>query len=454
MGRILIKNAKAIVTLDKQDRVLKNQNILVGNGRISYLGEEATEADEIIDGTSMFVYPGLINTHHHLYQTFTRNLPQVQHMELFDWLTSLYQIWRGINSEMIYYSSLIGMGELMKYGCTTCFDHHYVFPRAGAEDFIDTQFDAAERLGIRFHASRGSMSRGVSEGGLPPDSLVQSVDTILMDSERLINKFHDPSELSMRRIVLSPCSPFSVTSELMTESVKLARKKGVRLHTHLGETLDEENYCLENFGMRPLKYMESLEWLGSDVWFAHGIHFNEEEIKRLADTGTGIAHCPASNMKLSSGVAKITEMLAAGVKVGLAVDGSASNDGSNLLSEMRAAYLLQRLVKSSKAPDGYRILKMAASGGASILGREDIGSIEINKAADLFMIDASRLELAGALGDPKALLATVGFNHPVDYTMINGKMVVKNGNIVNFDEEKVAAKANELVNKLINNSSR
>lgn len=451
MGSILIKNAKAIITLDKDDNLLNGKNIFIKDNEIKYIGEEIFEAEEVIDGSSMFVYPGLINTHHHLYQTFTRNLPKVQRMELFDWLTALYEIWKGLNPEIIYYSSLTGMGELLKYGCTTCFDHHYVFHKSSSEDFIDTQFEAADVIGMRFHASRGSMSRGKSEGGLPPDELVQSVEDILYDSERLVNKFHDNSRFSMKQVALAPCSPFSVTSRLMEESAKLARRLGVRLHTHLAETKDEENYCLEKFNMRPLEYMESLGWLGKDVWFAHGIHFTDDEVKILARYGTGVAHCPVSNMKLASGVAKLPLMLESGVPVGLAVDGSASNDCSNMLAEIRAAYLLHRLTYSSKAPDGYEILKVATLGSAGILGRNDIGSIETGKAADLFMIDTNRLELAGTLLDPKCMLATVGYNRPVDYTIVNGKIVVKQGKLCFIDEEKTAAKANELVERLVQN---
>ncbi len=466
MTSILIKNASAIITLDGNDTVLTNQNIFIKDNYISYIGpddsvaervidgspvfgKEDRIAERVIDGTGMFVYPGLVNTHHHLYQTFTRNLPQVQNLELFDWLISLYEIWRGINAEIVYYSSMVGMGELLKYGCTTCFDHHYVFPKENFADFIDQQFLAAEKLGMRFHASRGSMSRGKSDGGLPPDELVQSVEDILDDSRRLIEKYHDASPYSMRQMVLAPCSPFSVTSELMKKTAELAREKQVRLHTHLAETKDEEEYCLEKFKMRPLEYMESLGWLGKDVWFAHGIHFNEQELEKLADTQTGVAHCPVSNQKLSSGIAKIPQMLAMDVPVGLAVDGSASNDGSNLLAELRAAFLLHRLQSSQKAPSGYEVLKMATLGGAKILGRADIGSLEVGKAADLFMIDSQRLEYVGAQFDPKALLATVGINRPVDYTIVNGKVVVEDGKLCNIDEKEIVKKANRIVQQFI-----
>lgn len=449
MESILIKNAKAIVTLDQEDRVLERQNIFVKDNYFEYIGKESFTADHVIDAGEMFVYPGLINTHHHLYQTFTRNLPQVQNLELFDWLTTLYEIWRGLTPEMIYYSSLIGMGELLKYGCTTCFDHHYVFPNKNSGELIDQQFLAAEQLGIRFHASRGSMSRGKREGGLPPDDLVQTVDEILADSLRLIEKYHDESPYSMSQIILAPCSPFSVTEDLMVKTAELARTKNVRLHTHLAETKDEEQYCLENFHKRPLDYMESLGWLGEDVWFAHGIHFNDEELKRLAATKTGVAHCPVSNQKLASGTAKIPRMLELGVPVGLAVDGSASNDGSNLLAELRASFLIHRLTSSAQAPTGYDLLKVATKGGATLLGRPDLGSIEVGKAADLFMIDTDRLEYVGTCFDPKSLLATVGVFRPVAYTIVNGQIVVKNGELCKVAESEIIKKAQHLVNKLI-----
>lgn len=447
---LFIKNIKNLVTCDDSDNVYKDTNMYIENGVIKYIGDKIFDADEIIDAKDMNVYPGLINTHHHLYQTFTRNLPQVQNMELFDWLTTLYEIWKNIDGEIINYSSIVGMGELMKNGCTTCFDHHYVFPNNTTGDLIDIQFEAAKELGIRMHASRGSMSLSKKDGGLPPDSIVQTTDEILKDSERLIKKYHDYSFNSMRQIALAPCSPFSVTEELMKESAILARKYNVRLHTHLAETKDEESFTLEKFNMRPLEYMESLGWIGNDVWFAHGIHFNKEELKLLAKTQTGIAHCPISNMKLSSGIAKIPEMLELGIPVGLAVDGSASNDGSNLLEELRVAYLLHRLNSSRKAPTGYDILKIATNGSAKILGRDDIGMLKVGKCADLFMIDTNRLELVGAQFDPKSVLGTIGLKSPVDYTIVNGKIVVKNGKLVNIDEEKITKDANQSVEKLLN----
>lgn len=448
MSSLLIRNAKIIVTGDQADRVLRDTSILIVGNSITAIGSGDWQADAVIDGSQMIVYPGLVNTHHHLYQTFTRNLPQVQQMELFSWLKTLYEVWRGLTEEMIYYSSLTGMAELLKYGCTTCFDHHYVFPRNQSGQLIDRQFAAAKELGIRFHASRGSMSRGTSAGGLPPDDLVQTVDEILADSERLIGAYHESERYSMRQVVLAPCSPFSVTPDLMRETASLARRSRVRLHTHLAETIDEEEYCLSTTGKRPLAFMESLGWTGSDVWFAHGIHFNDDELQLLADTGTGVAHCPVSNQKLSSGTAKVPRMLKLGVPLGLAVDGSASNDCSNLLAELRSSYLLHRLQSSAVAPSGYELLKVATSGGAQLLGRQDIGSLEVGKAADLFMINTNRIEFVGTQFDPASLLCTVGVNRPVDYTIVNGRIVVKNGKLTTIDEEETAAKANKMVEQL------
>lgn len=441
---LLVKNIKYLVTCDAQDHVYSHVNMYMEDGKVAYIGSENRTAKTTIDGTYLVVYPGLINTHHHLYQTFSRNLPEVQRMELFPWLRYLYEIWKNIDETIIYYSTLIGAGELMKNGCTTCFDHHYVFPQAG-EGLIERQFEAADRLGIRFCASRGSMDLSKKDGGLPPDSVVQTTSEIIKDSQRLIEKYNDSSEGSMHQIVLAPCSPFSVSEDLLIESQRLARALGVRLHTHLAETQAEEHYMLEKVGMRPLRYMEKLNWLGNDVWFAHGIHFNDEELELLQSTKTGVAHCPISNMKLSSGVARIPEMLRMGIPVGLAVDGSASNDGSNLLEEMRAAYLLHRLQASSETPDGYEVLKIATKGGAELLGREDIGSLEIGKQADCFMIDMRKLELVGVMEDPKSMLATVGYKQPVDYTIVAGKITVREGKLADLDEEKLVEQANQIV---------
>ena len=450
MSTLLLKNIDAAVTCDGEDRLLEGADILCADGFIRAMGPGLeAQADEVLDCTGMLCYPGLVNTHHHLYQCFSRNLPQVQNLELFDWLRALYEIWKNLNEESVRFSSLTAMGEMMKHGCTTCFDHHYVFP-AGAGDLTGVQFAAAAELGMRMVCSRGSMDLSRKDGGLPPDSVVQTIDEIMADSVRVIEAYHDPSPGSMRQVVLAPCSPFSVTADLLRESGKLARQYGVRLHTHLCETKDEERYTLERVGMRPLAYMETLGWLGSDVWYAHGIHFNDAELRLLADTGTGVAHCPASNMKLSSGVCRVPEMLELGVPLGLALDGSASNDGNSLLEELRTAYLLHRLTSSSRAPSGYQLLKMATAGGARLLGRTDIGSLEVGKCADLFLIDSRRLELVGAALDPKNVLATVGVRGAVDYTVVHGRVTVRHGRLAAMDEEKLALEANRACRAYLN----
>ena len=441
MCSLLVKNLQSIITCDAEDRVLSGVDLYCEDGFIRALGPNLPQkADTVLDGSHLWCYPGLVNTHHHLYQVFSRNLPQVQNMELFDWLTTLYEIWKGLDETVIRLSSLTGMGELMKHGCTTCFDHHYVFP-AHAGDLIGAQLAAAEELGIRMFASRGSMDLSKKDGGLPPDSVVQTVDEIMRDSARIIEAYHDPRPGSMRQIALAPCSPFSVSAELLRQSALLARQYGVRLHTHLCETKDEEAYMLTHHGVRPLEFMASLGWTGPDVWYAHGIHFNDEELRELARTGTGVAHCPISNMKLSSGVARIPEMLALGVPVGLAVDGSASNDGSSLLEELRVCYLLHRLHSSKAAPSGYQVLKMATRGSARLLGREDIGSLEVGKCADFFLVDSRRLELVGGEYSPADVLATVGLRGPVDYTVVAGKITVKDGHLVTIDEVSTGEQA-------------
>ena len=449
MPTLLIKNARYIVSCDDKDTLYERTNLYIKDGVIASIGRDYHTADQIIDASSMVVYPGLINTHHHLYQIFSRNLPEVQKMELFPWLVTLYEVWKGLDEEVVAYSTLTGLGELLKTGCTTCFDHHYVFPR-GAGDLLAAQFRAAAQVGMRFVASRGSMDLSQKDGGLPPDSVVQTIDEIMADSERLVRVWHDPSPFSMRQVALAPCSPFSVSGDLLRESAKLARTLGVRLHTHVAETRDEEQFTLEKFGLRPVAYMQSLGWTGPDVWYAHGIHFNDDELRILAETGTGVAHCPVSNMKLSSGVAKIPQMLKLGVPVGLAVDGSASNDGSNLLEEMRVAYLLHRLSWSQEAPSGYDILRMATRGSARLLGREELGQIAVGMAADFFLVDTERIELVGAQFDPKSMLCTVGLKGSVDCTVVNGRVVVRDGRLACVDEGRAVEKANQAVNKYIN----
>ncbi len=445
MSSLLVKNVKHLVACDLNDQIYREVNVLAEDGVITRISKETMTADDVIDASHMVMYPGLINTHHHLYQTFSRNLPEVQNLELFPWLKALYEIWKNLDEQVMYYSAFTGLGELLKTGCTTCLDHHYVFPKGHTKGLLEAQFAAADDLGIRFYATRGSMDLSVKDGGLPPDSVVQTVDDILKDCEEAVEKFHDPSRYAMHQVALAPCSPFSVSRELLEESAKLARSLHVRLHTHLAETRDEESYTLQRFGMRPLEYMERLGWTGPDVWYAHGIHFTEEELLHLARTQTGVAHCPISNMKLSSGIARVPEMLRLDIPVGLAVDGSSSNDGSNLLEEMRVAYLLHRLNSSEKAPSGYDILKMATNGSARILGRPELGCLAPGMAADFFLLDLNRLELTGAAFDVASMLSTVGVKGSVDYTVVNGKIVVKEGHLVNVDEAILTEKANEAV---------
>lgn len=447
--KTLLQNARCIVTCDDNDTILRGADVLMQDGVIAAIGKLGTvQADEVIDASRLILYPGLINTHHHLYQYFTRNLRHVQNLELFDWLTALYDIWAHLNEDTVRLSSLSGMGELMKYGCTTCFDHHYVFPN-GAGDLLAAQFSAAEDLGIRMVSSRGSMSLSRKDGGLPPDSVVQTTDEILRDSRDAIERYHDASDFSMRQVVLAPCSPFSVTADLMKESAKLARSYGVRLHTHLCETKDEERFTQSTRGMRPLAYMESVDFVGSDVFYAHGIYFNDEELQFLAKTGTGVAHCPCSNMKLSSGVARIPDMLRLDVPVGLAVDGSASNDASNLMEEMRAAYLMHRLQYGAQAPSGYDLLKMATRGSARLLGRKKLGQIATGCAADLFAIRYDRMEMAGVERDEANLFGTVGYHLPADAVWVGGKLTVKDGALTRIDEDRTAAQSRAEIDRLL-----
>ncbi|MDI3257008.1 MAG: amidohydrolase family protein [Kyrpidia sp.] len=349
-GNLWIRHPLAIVTGRPEDPVRMGVELVIENGVITYLGPRDGEFEksllprrekfDVLDADGCVVYPGLVNTHHHMYQAITRNHPRVERLGLFDWLKRLFPVWASVTEEITYYASLLVMAELVKSGCTATMDHHYVFPK-GQLGCLDRQFEAAQRIGIRFHGSRGSMSVGQSRGGLPQDSLVEDPDTVLSESERLIREYHDPSPFSMRQIVLSPCAPTSVDAALFRETADLARRYGVRLHTHLAETPDEVEYSRERFGRTPVEYMDELGWLGPDVWFAHAIHLDEADIRRLAAAGAGVAHCASSNMKLHSGICNVRCMYETGVPVGIGVDGSASNDSSNLLAEVRTAYLLQ-----------------------------------------------------------------------------------------------------------------
>ena len=448
---ILIKNALLLATMDDGGREIKGGDVYIEGPEIKRVGKNIkVKADTVIDAKGCVVLPGFVNTHHHLYQTLTRNLPAVQDAKLFDWLIYLYEIWRKLNPEWVYYSAQVGLGELLLTGCTTSSDHLYVFPRKNSAFFIDTEIEAAKELGIRFLATRGSMSRGRGKGGLPPDDVVQSEDFIMKDCERLVRKFHDERKFAMTRVALAPCSPFSVTTELLKLTAVMAKKWGVRMHTHLAETIDEEAFCKKLFKMRPLEYMESVGWVSEgNAWFAHCVYINEKEAGKMAKTRTGVAHCPCSNLRLGSGIAPIRMFLDKKVPVGLAVDGSASNDASDMLGEIRQCMLVHRVksgVASMPARDAFKI---ATRGGAEVLGRDDIGSIEPGKAADIAIFDVSGLDFAGSGSDPLASLLFCGASHRTKYTIVNGKVVVKNGRLVNVDEFKLAEKANKLANKLL-----
>jgi cytosine/adenosine deaminase-related metal-dependent hydrolase len=460
MPTLLIKNIEMLVTMDDQRRELSHTNLYIKDGFIQTIGALTNmpeKADQELDLSGHIVFPGFVNTHHHFYQTLTRAVPKAQNVNLFNWLVTLYPIWARLTPEDIRISTQTALAELALSGCTTASDHLYLFPNGSK---LDDEILAAGEVGLRLHASRGSMSLGQSAGGLPPDSVVDSEEHILRDSQRLIETYHDPNPGSMVQIVLAPCSPFSVTGELMRQSAALAREYGVHLHTHLAETKDEEDFCIKKFGHRPVAYMQEVNWIGNDVWFAHSVHVDDAEIQLYADTGCGVAHCPGSNMRLASGIAPILNMLGKGVKVGLGVDGSASNDSSHLLGEARLAMLLARLDaglagasrSGEDAPPlmtARQALEIATRGGAAVLGREDIGSLTVGKCADLFAINLNRLDYAGALHDPVAA-ALFCAPQTVDYNIVAGKIVVNQGQMTTLDIPNLVNQHNQAAERLLN----
>ena len=467
MPTLLIKNAAILVTMDDHRREIPDGGLFIRDGFIEQVGPTASlpqTADEVLDLRGHILLPGLVNTHHHFYQTLTRVVPAAQDANLFNWLETLYPIWARMTPEDIYISTQTALAELALSGCTTASDHLYLFPNGSK---LDDEIAAAKEIGLRIHASRGSMSLGESRGGLPPDSVVDSEDAILKDSQRLIQQYHDSKPGACVQIVLAPCSPFSVTGDLMRESAKLAREYGVHLHTHLAETEDEEQFCQQMFGCRPVAYMQEVDWIGNDVWFAHAVWVDNDEVKLFAKYGCGVAHCPTSNMRLASGIAPVREYMAAGVKVGLGVDGSASNDGSHMLAEVRQAMLLARVragiegaslsasnPSEEKGSGGGGIMTarealwLGTRGGAAVLGRTDIGSLEHGKCADFFAINLNRLDYAGALHDP---VAAVVFCQPmrVDYTVVGGKFVVKDGNLVYLEIGRLVERHNKAAERLL-----
>lgn len=457
MSTLLVRNADVLVTMDASRRELRGAGLYAVDGFIREVGptsELPATADVVLDLTGHIVLPGLVNTHHHLNQTLTRAFPAGQNAGLFDWLTAHYPAWTRIDAEASRTSTLVGLAELALSGCTTVFDHTYLYQNGNS---VDVQIEAAREIGVRFHASRGSMSVGRSTGGLPPDEAVEDEAFILEDSERVIDRYHDPRPGAMTRIVLAPCAPFSVSADLLRESAALARARGVRLHTHLAETLDEERYTLEHFGVRPVEWMDGLGWVASDVWFAHAVHVSDAEIARFARAGCGVAHCPSSNMRLASGIAPVKKYMAAGVAVGLAVDGSASNDASNMLLEARQAMLLARLELGLRQESEVRpgdwmtareALELATLGGARVLGRDDVGSLEAGKCADFFSLDLGAVDYAGALHDPVA--ATV-FCAPTRarVTVVHGRVVVEEGQVATVDMGPVVERHNRLAAALV-----
>ena len=449
MKTTLIRGADTLILMDDAGTIISDGAVFIRDNEIAWVGatadvtEEQLNAGTIIDATDKLILPGLINTHHHLYQTLTRAL--APNDGLFNWLKTLYPIWARMDGEAVYTSALTGMAELILSGCTTASDHLYLFPN-GAK--LDDEIRAAQEIGIRFHASRGSMSLGESDGGLPPDSVVETESAILHDCRRVIEQFHDPNRNGMIRIVIAPCSPFSVTPDLMRESARLARSYGVTMHTHLAETQDEEAFCLAQFNARPAEYAEQLEWVGEDVWWAHSVHVNEAEIQLMGRTGTGAAHCPCSNMRLASGIAPIRQMLDQKVKVGLGVDGSASNDGSHMLNEARQAMLLQRVLGNAGTLTGYEALWLATRGGAQVLGRQDVGQLGVGMAGDLIGFDLNQLAYAGARHDP---LNALVFCAPqqVDLSIINGEFVVMDGELQGVEMPALIKRHNDISRKLI-----
>jgi len=445
---LLLKRADIVVTMDQQRREIKQGCIYIKGNTIVAVGNEdemPKTADRVIDLKGHIVIPGLINTHHHMFQSLTRVVPNAQDGELFKWLTTLYPLWQRLTPEMMKVATKTSMAELMLSGCTTTSDHQYVYPN-GIK--LDHSIEAAQEMGMRFHACRGSMSMGRKQGGLPPDDLVENEKAILADTHRVIERYHDSQKGAMLRIVVAPCSPFTVSQQLMRDSAKLAREYNVSMHTHLAENISDINYSKEKYNKTPAQYVEELEWVGHDVWHAHCVKLDDYGIKLFARTGTGVAHCPCSNMRLASGIAPVRHMLDAGMHVGLGVDGSASNDSSDMMNEVRQALLLQRVGFGPEALTARQALEIATLGSAKNLNRDDIGALAPGMMADMAIFKLDRIGLAGAGHDPVASLVFCNPG-PVAYNIINGRIVVEDGRVTTVDLPVVIEKQNMLARELV-----
>ena len=451
MTTLLIRNARLLVTMDDARREIAGGGVFVRDNVIEAVGpsdELPITADEVIDASDQVVIPGLVNTHHHMYQSLTRAIRPAQDRELFGWLQTLYPIWAGLTPEMTRVSTQTAMAELLLSGATTSSDHLYIYPNGTR---LDDSIEAAAEIGMRFHAARGSMSVGQSQGGLPPDRVVEREDAILKDTQRLIERWHNPGRFGMQRIVVAPCSPFSVSRELMRDSALLAREHGVSLHTHLAENDNDIAYTREKFNCTPAEYAEQLGWLGRDVWCAHCVMLDEAGIRLFARTGTGVAHCPCSNMRLASGIAPIRAMRDAGVPVGIGVDGSASNDSGHMLGEVRQALLLQRVAhgpeKGPSAMTAREALEIATRGGAQVLNRDDIGHLAPGMAADIVTVPLDEIGMAGGLHDP---LAALLFCHVprVKHSIVNGRVVVRDGRLTTLELPRLIEQHNRLARDL------
>ena len=455
MSRLLISGCEAVVTMDDAGTELSGGSILVEDGVIRWVGTGSppagTPADaEVLNARGCVAIPGLVNTHHHLYQVLTR--ARAQQHNLFGWLTELYPVWAGLDTEWVRVAAATGLAELALSGCSTSTDHHYVFP-AGAGDLLEAEIAAARAVGVRFHPCRGSMDLGASKGGLPPDEVVQDTDVVLAETERAVRRFHDPGPGAMVRIAIAPCSPFSASERLVRESAALARRLGVRLHTHIAETADEETFCRERFGCTPVELLEQLGFLGADAWLAHAVRLSTEDVRLIAASGTAIAHCPTSNLRLGSGTAPIRELVDAGVPVGIGVDGSASNDGGHMLGEVRQALLVARGRSGPGAMGAREALRLGTQGGAACLGRDDLGSIEPGKRADLALFDLTGLATAGVDDDPVAGIV-LAWPQRVRHLLVEGRFVVRDGALATVDETALAAEAHAMARRIIERSDR